>query len=77
MKRKRHAQIHLPTLGADDALLVVRLLDRASSAIWRAHGAQMALRLQPPDAPQPLVAGNIGDHDLSEPPKPDCDEFPS
>ena len=40
--RPPHAQIHLPPLTADQALLLVNLLDRAIAAIWRTHGEQMA-----------------------------------
>jgi len=34
----RHAMIHLPALAPDEAVLVMRVLDRAIDAIWRAHG---------------------------------------
>lgn len=36
-----HAQLHLPTLTGHEALLVAGILDRISSALWRAHGEQM------------------------------------
>ena len=40
-----HAQIHLPPLTADEALLLSNLLDRAIAALWRTHGDAMADRL--------------------------------
>lgn len=40
----RHAVIHLPVLTADEALLLVHILDRIHDAIWRAHGQAMQLR---------------------------------
>jgi hypothetical protein len=41
MKRP-HAQIHLPTLTAHDALALVDVLERAIAALWRTHGDDMA-----------------------------------
>lgn len=40
----RHPVIHLPALSADQALLLVHILDRIHDAIWRAHGHAMQLR---------------------------------
>ena len=40
--RKTHARIHLPPLTAEQAWLLVKLLERTASAIWRAHGDAMA-----------------------------------
>lgn len=40
----RHPVIHLPALTADEALLLVHILDRIHDAIWRAHGHAMQLR---------------------------------
>lgn len=40
----RHPVIHLPALTADQALLLVQILDRVHDAIWRAHGHAMQLR---------------------------------
>ncbi len=37
-----HAQIHFPPLTAEEALLVAKLLERVTAAIWRAHGDAMA-----------------------------------
>jgi hypothetical protein len=39
---RRHAQIHLPALDPDEAVLVVELLERVIRGIWRAHGDAMA-----------------------------------
>lgn len=39
--RNAHAQIHLPPLSAEEACLLVTILDRAVIAIWRAHGDAM------------------------------------
>lgn len=41
----RHAQLHLPPLDADQALSLVAILERAISAIWRAHGESMSDQL--------------------------------
>ena len=59
----RHPVIHLPSLTADEALLLVHILDRIHDAIWRAHGQAMQLRrdelagltsaASPPAAPPP------------------------
>ena len=40
----RYPVIHLPALSADQALLLVHILDRIHDAIWRAHGQAMQLR---------------------------------
>lgn len=59
-----HAQIHLPPLTGEEALLLVNLLDRAIAALWRAHGDAMAdllacidpdtaLPTEPADSPTP------------------------
>jgi hypothetical protein len=42
----RHAQIHLPPLGAGYALTLVDIFERAIAAIWRAHGDRMAELLE-------------------------------
>lgn len=42
---KRHARLHLPHMNADEALLVVAVLERAVQAIWRTHGDDMADQL--------------------------------
>jgi hypothetical protein len=58
-RRKRQAQIQLPPLQAEEALLLVNVLDKAVMAIWRAHGPAMQEHLEatlagslpkPPDA---------------------------
>jgi hypothetical protein len=40
--RSRRAQIHLPPLDAGHALTVVSSFERATDALWRAHGHSMA-----------------------------------
>ncbi len=45
-RRRRHAQIHLPPLDAAYALTLANIFERASAAIWRAHGDCMAELLQ-------------------------------
>jgi hypothetical protein len=68
-----HAQIHLPPLTAEEALLVANLLDRAIAALWRTHGDAMAellacidpdasLQTETPDA-QPAVTPRTGPAD--------------
>jgi hypothetical protein len=39
---QHHAQVHLPPLTAEEALLLVNLLERFERAVWRAHGDAMA-----------------------------------
>ncbi|MFO1395236.1 MAG: hypothetical protein U1F09_15915 [Steroidobacteraceae bacterium] len=39
--RRRSARIHLPPLSPGEALALVRVLERAVAAVWRAHGEQM------------------------------------
>lgn len=46
-----HAQIHLPPLSAQEALLLANLLDRAIAALWRTHGDAMADLLACLDTP--------------------------
>ena len=40
--RIARAQIHLPPLTTEQAWLLVKVLECAASAIWRAHGDAMA-----------------------------------
>lgn len=61
-----HAQVHLPPLTGEEALLLCNLLDRAICALWRAHGHAMAdlLACLDPDTPapeQPPVSVATGD----------------
>jgi hypothetical protein len=42
MPKRPYAQIHLPALTAEEALLLANIFEKASDAIWRAHGAAMA-----------------------------------
>jgi hypothetical protein len=46
MTRLPHAQVHLPPLTPDEALVFVNILDCLMTAIWRAHGPAMAARLE-------------------------------
>ena len=50
--RRRHAQLPLPPLTAEQALLLVRVLERAIRSIYRAHGDARAdlcaARIDPP-----------------------------
>ena len=39
--RKRHARVHLPALTAEQAWVVVDVLERVVKAIWNAHGPEM------------------------------------
>ena len=69
-----HAQIHLPPLTAQEALLLCNLLDRAIAALWRTHGDAMAdlLACVDPDAALPsepgesptTTASELGDDDI-------------
>lgn len=53
-----HAQVHLPPLTAQEALLLCNLMDRAIAALWRTHGHCMdalLAQLDPlPTAPRQL-----------------------
>jgi hypothetical protein len=63
--RRRHAQIHLPPLTGQEAYLLVAALERAVSAIWRAHGDDMAdfQGRAFPDEPPPPDAVDVADRD--------------
>jgi len=51
-----HAQLHLPALTAEQALLVVHVLERAIEALYRAHGeAMVELTATRIDRPAPLT----------------------
>ena len=59
----RHAQIHLPPLSATAALRLVAILERAITAIWRAHGDAMAdeaalLGIDTPQSPDAVASGD-------------------
>ena len=64
----RHAVIHLPALTADQALLLVHILERIHDAIWRAHGYAMQLRrdelagLRPASHPTPPPSSPDDEH---------------
>jgi len=53
MPKRPYAQIHLPALTAKEAVLLANIFDKASDAIWRAHGEAMVefLGLDQPDRP--------------------------
>ncbi len=56
MKKKAHATIKLPPLTGEQAWLLVKLLERAAAAVWRAHGDAMADfqgRVFPDEPPPP------------------------
>ena len=63
--RRRHAQLHLPALSAEQALLLVAVLERAISAIYRAHGDAMAdlcaARIDPPPQRCLCFSGQLPD----------------
>lgn len=49
-----HAQLHLPALSAEQALLLVHVLERAIEALYRAHGeAMVELTAAGIDRPEP------------------------
>jgi hypothetical protein len=53
--RPPHAQIHLPWMHSRDALLVIDFLERATAAIWRAHGDTIADYLACVDPESPYM----------------------
>lgn len=63
-RRRSHAQIDLPSLTGEQAYLLAGLLERAVSAIWRAHGEDMAdfQGRAFPDAPPPSDAVDVIDN---------------
>ena len=63
-RRRSHAHIHLPSLTGEQAYLLAGLLERAVSAIWRAHGEDMAdfQGRAFPDAPPPSDAVDVIDN---------------
>ena len=67
-----HAQIHLPPLTAEEALLISNLLDRAIAALWRTHGDAMAdlLACLDPDAAMSIDP----DDSVPTPPAPPTDD---
>jgi hypothetical protein len=72
--RRRHAQIHLPPLQPDEAVLLVNFLERAITAVWRAHGDAMAdfLGRVAPDSQmmvKPYDAVWSGSEEASGPPR--------
>jgi hypothetical protein len=64
LPKRPYAQIHLPALTPEEAVLLANIFIKASDAIWRAHGPAMAAFLglrrsadedhPPPDPPDSL-----------------------
>jgi len=42
LPKRPYAQLHLPALTAEEALLIAGIFQKAADAIWRAHGREMA-----------------------------------
>jgi len=42
LPKRPYAQLHLPALTAEEALLIAGIFQNAVDAIWRAHGKAMA-----------------------------------
>ena len=53
-----HAQVHLPPLTAEEALLLCNLMDRAIAALWRTHGHSMGALLAQLD-PLPALSRQL------------------
>ena len=60
-RRHRHAQVHFPPLTGHEALLIVNLLDRVITALYRTHGDAMAALL-----------ACVGTDNLAKPDPGDC-----
>lgn len=58
----RHPIVHLPALTADEAWLLLRVLDRLHDAIWQAHGPDIERRREE------LAAGASGPRPAPPPP---------
>lgn len=66
---RNHAQLHLPPLNPDEAVLLASIFSRLESAIWRAHGNAMADflgRTQPDSTPRPQGAVWTNDRDSGD-----------
>lgn len=68
---QHHAQVHFPPLTGEEALLLVKLLERIERAIWRAHGDAMADFLgcrDPDDAlpKEPNSSPDVGPTDVDD-----------
>lgn len=50
--KRPYAQIHLPALTAEEAVLLAHIFDKAGAAIWRAHGEAMLEFLSWSDQPE-------------------------
>ena len=62
LRRPRpHAQLHLPALTAEQARLLVNILERAIHAIYRAHGDAMADLCAALIDPPPCLTFRISD----------------
>ena len=71
-RRHRHAQVHFPPLTGQEALLIVNLLDRVITALYRTHGDAMADLLACVD-PGSLARPNPGDCTTQDSPAPTDD----
>ncbi len=64
-RTRPHAQLHLPVLSAEQALLLVNVLERTIAAIYRAHGDAMvelsAARIDPPPLRSFPSSGSLPD----------------
>lgn len=56
--KTKRARLHFPAMNADEALLVVAILEKAATMIWRAHGDAMVDRLAAAgvETPRPIAA---------------------
>jgi len=74
----RHAQIHLPPLSGEEASRLLVLFERATEAIWRAHGSEiLTFRLRFDDeADHPFDDDDIPCFCPRHPEREDPDEVP-
>jgi len=64
-RQRPHAQLHLPALRAEQALLLVNVLERAIEAVYRSHGEAMRelldARIDPPPHRTLRFTGSLPD----------------
>ena len=67
-RRRPHAQLHLPVLTAEQARLLIHVLERAIDSLYRAHGDAIAelcaARIDPPPHPTVPLSGSVPDDDF-------------